>query len=306
MNEDDFLKSSPNKIAEFVKSEGRPKVGVFVPDGCRRLVLAFTEAEPGTEEFYHLSASLPARNLLKNLKMFFKHGLPTLIIPTFSQSVLNRGKRYRQFTALEALRIIFTSQEWRDFYKDYKVRVRVYGRPQCLEGTECAEALAWIDKIETDTAQNRAYTLFYGIGGSPRIGLDAVRAGIEFYRTHHREPEYKEMIELYYGEYVEPADFFIMSSKMSGLGALPCFITNSDTEVYFLPVPGVLALQPETFRQILYDLLYVRRGECKDRDKMTSEERAMWRENYTRYERAVIGLGRRESGMWLPQVRLEL
>jgi len=104
LDRETFLTLPTEEIIEITQREERPKVAVFVPDGSRRLVLAFTDAEPGTEEFYRLCATLPAQYLLKSLKVFFEHGLPTLLVPILSRSVLGRGSDYRHLTADEGLR----------------------------------------------------------------------------------------------------------------------------------------------------------------------------------------------------------
>ncbi len=75
----DFLSLSAREISTLTQSKGKPRLGVFVPDGSRRLVLALTDAKLDTEEFYRLCAALPAQYLQQSLKVFFHFGLPTLL-----------------------------------------------------------------------------------------------------------------------------------------------------------------------------------------------------------------------------------
>lgn len=265
--------------------------------------MAFTDAEPGTEEFYRFCATLPAEHLLESLKVFFGHGLPTLLVPILSQSVLARGSDYRRFTALEGLRLLFDDEEWASFYDEYDIRVRVYGEPEQLTGTECAEALSWIDNTCRRTAAYKRHTLFYAIGEQPSVGCDIARWGIAFYQEHGRVPTLLEQTRQYYGEDMAPADFFIMSSKLSGLGALPRFLVNSDTEVYFLPAAGAMGLNEYTYRSILHDLLFARNALRAGIDglDMAAGDRAVLRIYYRQATHTVVGLGCQVGGVWIPE-----
>lgn len=303
LNQETFLALPTEKIVEIVQREGRPKVGVFVPDGSRRLVLALTDAEPGSDEFYRSCATLPALYLLESLKVIFSHGLPTLLVPILSRSVLNRGSDYRRLTALEGLRLLFADEEWMRFYDEYGIRVRAYGQPERLAETECAEALTWLENTQQRTAAYRLHTLFYAIGELPLVGCDIADLGVAFWQQHGRVPTLGEQIRQYYGGDIASADFFVMSSKLSGLGAIPRFLVNGDTEVYFLPAAGAMGLNEYTYRLILYDLLYERVGlrTGVNGADLTSEDREALRIRYQQSVHRVIGLGRQVEGVWVPE-----
>ncbi len=49
---DHFLQLSSSEIADLIDRENRPKLGVFVPDGSRRMVLTLTDVEPDSAEFF--------------------------------------------------------------------------------------------------------------------------------------------------------------------------------------------------------------------------------------------------------------
>ena len=299
---EEFLQMTASEVARLVSVLQRPRVGVFVPDGSRRLVLAYTEAEPETEQFYRFCATLPAQYLLQALKIMFGHGLPVLLVPILSRSVLARGSDYRRLTALLGLEMLFASDEWQQFYDEYDVRVRVYGDPKCLMETECAPALDWIDQTEQRTAIHRAHTLFYAIGESARAGQEITRLAISFYMEHNHIPTLEEQINQYYGESIDTVDFFIMSSKMSGLGALPRFLVSSDTETYFLAAPGGIGLTEHTFRAILHDLLFVRPAlRSGIQSGATRSERLALRQAYETQSATVAGLGRLVSQVWIPE-----
>ena len=303
ISREEFLDCPHAMVAELVAREGRPKLGVFVPDGSRRLVMAMTSTEPGTRDFYRACATLPAEYLLASIKAFFEHGVHTLLVPILSQSVFERGSDYRRYTALEGLKLLFSGEAWRDFYDKYQVRVRVYGQPTRLSGTECAEALPDIESTLTHTAHYSSHTLFYGIGENPHLGLGIAEDAVFHSQRLGRPPTVREQIETYYGEPLPVADFYIMTSKMSGLGVLPRFLVNSDTEVYFLPSAGAIGLNTHTIRSILYDLLFIRPSLKVDMEAlhMSLENRSALGTYYGEVADMVVGLGQVIGGVWTLQ-----
>lgn len=299
MDKINFLDLSKKSIAALVKERGKPKLGVFVLDGSRRFVLAFTETKPGSNEFYRQCATIPAQSLLEILKIFFDHGLQILMVPILSRSVLNRGSDYQQHTARVGLELVFHSGLWHKFYDDYDIRVNVYGDLSYLSNTKCEDALDWIDNTRKKTRSNKTHRLFFAIGESPRLGQDIAKLGIDFFKENNRYPTIEEQIIHYYGELLPPADFFIMTSKL-GLGALPKFLINGNTGVYFLPTPGGFGFDEQTFRLILYDLLFVRDGLSGDYTtaEITSEMREHLKTHYQNSQQ-IIGLGKKIDQTWV-------
>ncbi len=301
---DSFLAASSQEIVSYIKEKGRPRLGVFVPDGSRRLVLSFTNAIPDTPDFYQLCATLPAQHLLSSLKVFFEHGLETLLVPILSRSVLNRGNNYRQLTALTGLRLLFTDPEWLDFYTAYEIQVRIYGDLNYLVETECEPALSWINHVCKKTASFQKHTLYLAIGESPNLNEDVAAMTVAFYKEHGRTPTHQEQIQVYYGQKLPMADFFIMTSKMSGLGALPHFLIHSDTELYFLPTAGSIGLNTVTYRMVLYDMLFERNSPLSNyaHRGMKAKERVALKKYYMQEAQTIIGLGNRIGEIWVPHI----
>jgi hypothetical protein len=298
-----FLALPDAEIATLVHDQKLPILGVYVPDGSRRLVLAYSDAVPNTEHFNRLCATLPAQYLLNSLKVFFSHGLSTLMVPILSRSVLNRGKDYRRDTALVGLQLLFHDETWQAFYEEQDIRVRVYGEPEQLIGTDCEPALEWIHDVCQRTSGHCSHSLNFAIGESAWLGDDIAKAGIAFFQTHGRVPTREEQIQAYYGENLPQADFFIMTSKMSGMGALPRFLVNGDTRIYFLPAAGALGLNEHTFRTILFDLLYGRGtllGGYIEGDWSSSDRKAL-QDFYRRSAQTIIGIGEQVDNIWVPK-----
>jgi hypothetical protein len=304
MDTDQFLQLSLADILNIQQEKRRPLAGVFVPDGSRRLVLAYTEHQPGTEEFYVAAAHLPAQLTGQAIKIFFKYELPILFVPILGRSILKRGSDYLRLTALEGLRLLFNSTEWLELYEQLDIRVRVYGDLECLIGTPCEPAIEWITKLCQQTTGHRAHQLFYSIGEPPFVGEQMLTSSVLFFRQNGRIPTREEQIEAYYGALVPPLDFFIMTSKMSGMGAMPNLLVNGDTELYFLP--SLKDFTETTYRLILYDMLYQRaalRTGIRDFE-LTQGNRTALREAYEGPGEEIIGLGASIGKIWIPAPRL--
>ncbi|UCH92840.1 MAG: hypothetical protein JSV88_21430, partial [Candidatus Aminicenantes bacterium] len=151
---------------------------------------------------------------------------------------------------------------------------------------------------------HKKHTLFYGFLSNNIGGMESVDLAIEFYQLHRRKPTYPEMKEMYYGENLAGADFFIMSTKIAGAGVLPPLISSKKTEMYFLPVPGVLGLTRETYREILYDLLFCRTdGTIKKYGADDLKDIEVLKKYYSPGESIVLGTGKRVGKFWVPGIK---
>jgi hypothetical protein len=299
----EFLALSTDTIARLVQDVGKPKVGIYIPDGNRRLVLAETGLRENSDEFLVQVALIQSSRCLDNLKMLFGHGLPVLFMPIFSRTVLTRASNYRHLTALRTLDIMMNSNEWTEFYNVMDVRVSVYGDLSALGQDECLKIQYSIERVQQTTREHYKHVLFLGIGGEPLVGHDASVASARFYETYQRQPSTNELIRFLYGKDIPPAEFLIMSSKLGGLGALPAFVCNGDTHIYYLLAPGVMALNVQTFRNILYDLLYVQESKQDEHGyALSQDERDELRAWYTNQAEVVIGLGERIGSVVVPIV----
>jgi hypothetical protein len=303
ISKEEFLKLSANEIAQIISKLGRPKVGIFVPDGNRRMTLALSGLNPDTDEFYHENARLATTYFMENLKVFFNHGLNTLFVPLISHNILERNQKYHEITLQEGLKKILIDDAWLNFYKENDIRVSVYGDIDQLSRSIDTSIGEWIEKSRIHTSKHKTHKLFYGFLSPKRVGMELVQLGIEFYKKDKREPSYEEQIFRYYGESIDSADFFIMSTKFAGLGALPPLICGQETQMYFLAAPGVLALTQESYREILYDLLFFRPEKANNGYlKKELEGLSLLKGFFLQNKNKVIGLGRRLGKFWVPNI----
>ncbi|HMB22852.1 MAG: hypothetical protein ACM33V_15665 [Chloroflexota bacterium] len=301
MDRQDFLKLSTQEIKTLVSGRHVPEVGVFVPDGNRRLVLAMTDLKENGEEFFRQVALTQTSGFLENLKVFFGHGLSVLFAPLFSRPVLQeRSKGYRSLTVLETLRILFTEPTWLQFFDAWKICVKVYGDLDALTD-ECSPAISWARALEERTKANEGHWLCLGIGGEPYIGDDVFAGTLSYSERFGCRPAREQLTQFLYGRAFPPADFVIVSSKFGGIGAFPGLICGKDTRIYYLPVPGIVGLTECTYRKILYDILFVQaEAEQKRGYDLTPAARRALKTWYEEHVDDVIGTGRTLESVWLP------
>jgi hypothetical protein len=301
ISRNEFLKLPEKDIARIINAKEKPETGIFVPDGTRRMTLAITGKKPGSQEFLTEYLGLTSRYFMNNVAVFFNHGLRTLFVPVISANVFNKSKMPHHNTLRKILELILNSKAWLDFYNKNNIRVKVYGNLNYFKKNNYTAVLDWIEKVTQNTANHNARTLFYGFASSGETGADFLEKVIEFHRDHNRLPVYNEQLEMYYGEQISPARFFIMSTKFTGLGALPPLIANRETRMYFLPAPGIMALTGETYRKILFDLLYCHPGDSRREYDGNDLKYAEQLKNYFLNSQAtVLGLSRRIGDFAVP------
>jgi len=301
ISKEEFLKLSANEIAQITNKMGKPKVGVFVPDGNRRMTLAFSGLNPDSDEFYHENARQTTTYFMENLKVFFSHGLKTLFVPLISHNILERNQKYHEITLRDGLKKILVDEVWLNFYEEHDIRVSAYGDIDQLSKSTGIFISEWIEKARDETAHHNTHRIFYGFLSPKRVGMELAHRGIEFDNQHKRAPTDEEQIQMYYGEPVAPADFFIMSTKFAGLGALPPLICGQETQMYFLAAPGVMALNQETYREILYDLVFLRPEKANNGYVENDlQDLSLLKDYYEHHQTNVIGLGRRIGKFWVP------
>jgi hypothetical protein len=304
MSKIEFMALPAMNISRIVKQEGRPKSGIFVPEGNRRMTMVITGLNEESEDFYPQYVKLFTGKFMENLVVFFSHGLDTLIVPLISPTIVNRGPKYIDQALNVLLSTLLQSDLWLDFYKENDIRVRTYGNPELLKRAEYCNWGQWIEEIKTKTSHHQTHTLFYGFLSDSMAGMESVNLAVEFFKKHQRKPTSLEMKEMYYGENLAEADFFIMSTKMAGAGALPPLISSKNTGMYFLPAPGVMGLTREIYREILFDLLFCRSNEViKKYGPHDLKGIELLKECYLSDKYTVLGPGKRIGKFWVPDFK---
>ncbi|MCI0399006.1 MAG: diterpene synthase [Chloroflexi bacterium] len=295
-----FQALTTEKVAELVRASG-PKTAVFPINGTRRWFVL----EHGSQNGNGLATYMPItwRRQIELYKLFFDHGVDTLLTPIFGPDLLERGDEYSQLI-MPGLLWLSQNQEMLEFYREYEVRVRVYGDARrCLAGTAYASALDAFDEITRLTAGHRRHHLFFGVcAHDPAESVAEI--GLHFYQAHGRLPDKREIVTAYYGEYVEPVSFFIGFDRPAAFD-MPLIATGSE-DLYFTVSPSPY-LEARTLRAILYDHLYTRRV-SESYDDLPPAAWQTLASFYRLNRHHVLGLGRRsdDGSFWypLPQVKL--
>jgi tuberculosinol/isotuberculosinol synthase len=322
MNAETFARLTTAQIARIVGQAGS-KVCVFPLKGTRRWFLLEHPDVP-QEDFRKAYLAAITRRSLALYRLIFDHGLDTLLTPSFSPDIMARGEGYMQIAAA-GLAHLATDPDFLEFYRAYGVRVRFYGDyRRYFESTPHAYLCDLFDALTERTRAHDRRRLLFGL-----FAHDPLETIADLSIRHHLEhgdvPEKRRLIEMYYGEYVEPVDLFI------GFGKLRAFdmplITTGREDLYFTVTPSPY-LTERQLRDILYDHLFARtrtnvdlapeqlRDALYDNpDAQTQDTRpsgpATWtfiKGFYTANQGRTLGLGRIDafSGNWhpLPQVDL--
>lgn len=287
------------QVAQLVRENGR-KVCVFPINGTRRWFMIEHPAE-AAQDFMSAYFEIAGRRHIDLYKLCFEHGLDTLLTPIFGPELLERGEAYQQMMVL-ALLWFAQDAQFLKFYDDYDVRVRIYGDTErYLRNTPYEPALAAYDELARRTAHHQTYRLFFGVCAHDAAETVA-GLGVRFYRQHGRLPDKREIVEAYYGEWIEPVDLFIGFDRPASFD-MPLVATGRE-DLYFTVSPSPY-MDAETLRGILYDHLYMRHVSEQYEDEQSRQQMGNF---YALNRHCVLGIGRQMGdGRWwypLPQVEL--
>ncbi len=297
MTLEEFQHLPTEQVARLVREAG-PKVCVFPINGTRRWFMLEYPEEPPLGEAYLRTTW---QRQTEMYKMFFEHGVDTLLTPIFGPDLLERGEEYAQLV-LPGLLWCAQNQDILEFYDDYDVQVRVYGDARrYLKNTPYAGVLEAYDELARRTAAHHSHRLFFGVCAHDASETVA-EIGVRFYQEHGRLPTRREIVEVYYGEYVEPASFFIGFDRPVAFD-FPLLDTGN-VDLYFTVSPSPY-LDVRGLREILYDHLYTRRVDESGYGTLPSQEWAWMRAFYQANKGRTIGVGMQRGGIWypLPQVQ---
>jgi len=302
MEAETFLGLPTPEVAHLVRAAG-PKVCVFPINGTRRWFMLEYPEQTATD-FREAYLKITWQRQIELYGLFFDHGIDTLLTPIFGLDLLERGEEYRQL--VEPGLLWFTQdQDMLNFYDTYNVRVRVYGDAQhYFRNTPYAHTLEAFDRLAQRTAHHDRYRLFFGVCAHDPAETVA-EIGLRFYQEHGHLPDKRQIVETYYGEYIEPVDFFIGFDRPAAFD-MPLISIGSE-DLYFTISPSPY-MDAHTLRAILYDHLYTRRVDEADYAALSPQDWQALTDFYTLNRHHVLGLGRKhESGnFWypLPQVKL--
>lgn len=249
---------------------------------------------------------LAGKRHIELYRMFFDHGIDTLLTPLFGPELLARGEDYMEMAA-QGMAGLATHPNFVNFYREYGVRVRFYGNHRKLFGsTPYAYLSDLFDQLTQQTLDHDRFRLFFGVFDfDPNVTEPTTEVTIRYYAEHGRIPDKRTLIEMYYGEYVKPVDFFIGFDRFCAFG-MPLVGTGNE-DLYFAICPS-LYMTKQQLRDILYDHLYARSDDGPDYMVMQSEDWISMRDFYRANQGKTLGVGtkNRSGGFWYPLPQVEV
>jgi tuberculosinol/isotuberculosinol synthase len=300
---DTFRRLPAADVAQIVRAQG-PRVAVFPINGTRRWFLLECARQSGDDDLASTYIPVSERRHIELYRLFFDHGIDTLLTPIFGPDLLERGEDYVHMAA-DGLARLTCDPVFLDFYAEYGVRVRFYGdHRKCLGSTPYAYLSDLFDQVAERTLSHDRHRLFFGV-----FAHDAVETigelAIRYYVEHGTAPDRLTLIEMYYGEYVPPVDFFVGFDKFCVFD-MPLIATGNE-DLYFTVSPSPY-LTEEQLRDILYDHLFSRRGSEPDYASFEAGEWAAMRAFYRANVGKTCGVGARrtQAGYWYPLPQVEM
>ena len=296
-----FMALPTPEIAARVRERG-PRVCVFPINGTRRWFL-IEYPDVARENFIQAYLEINGQRHLDLYRLFFDHGVETLLTPVFGPDLLERNETYDALLE-QGLLLFATNDRFLSFYDDYDVSVRVYGDAQrYLADTVYAGALEAYDRLTGRTKQHARHRLFFGVCAHDATETVA-RIGHDFYQEHGRVPSKAEIVEAYYGEPVGPVDLFIGADRPAAFD-MPLIATGHE-DLYFTVAPSPY-MDATTLRAILYDHIYTRRVDDTRYNEVSVKGWQRLAAFYRRNRHAVLGLGRQDpSGQfWYPTPQVD-
>lgn len=294
-----FALNTPD-IAALVSERG-PRVCIFPINGTRRW-FTIEHPEEAQQNLGQSYLEISGKRHIELYRLFFDHGIHSLVTPIFGPDLLDRGDKYRRM-AMHGLHWFAQDEAFLDFYDTYDVRVKVYGdAEQFLAGTPFAPVLEVYQKLAERTADHQRHRLFFGIcAHDPAETVAAF--GARFFQSHGRFPTKREIIEAYYGEYVEPVDVFIGFDRPAVFD-MPLIATGNE-DLYFTVSPSPY-LDRTTLRYILYDHLFARQVD-DSYESFTAHDWRVMDALYKLNRHAVLGVGRAFQGnkFWYPTQQVQ-
>lgn len=300
MDRQTFQNLPVSEVARLMCATG-PKVCVFPINGTRRWFM-LEHTVPPEEDYATVYCDVAAKRHIELYRLFFDHGIGTLLTPIFGPDLLARGEAYAKM-AIEGLGLLATHPAFLGFYQAYQVRVRFYGDYRhYFDSTPYAYLVDLLDGVAVQTRAHDRHRLLFGVCAHDATETIAGLA-VQHHIEHGRVPDKGTLVELYYGEVVEPVDLFIGFDKFCVFD-MPLVATGEE-DLYFTVSPSPY-LSERQLRDILHDHLFARRGEEQDYSNLGHEERLWMQAFYGANREKTLGVGMKRGEIWypLPQVVL--
>jgi tuberculosinol/isotuberculosinol synthase len=292
-----FLNLPVEEVAHLVRESGL-KVVVFPINGTRRW-FTLEHGQKAGDDPISAYLDIASKNHINLYRLFFDLGIDTLLTPAFGPDLLLRGDEYVKRIGAGGLARLASHPTFLNFYEEFDVRIFFYGdHRRSLSQTEYAYLSDLFDEAAEKTKHHDRYRLFFGVFAQDATQTIA-ELSVDYYSKYSKVPDKRTLIELYYGEYVEPVDIFIGFDKFSVFD-MPLLATG-DEDLYFTVSPSPYVTEHQ-LRRILFDHLYTRRAPEPDFFNFTAEAGNKLRQYYLEHQEDTLGIGALYYGVWIPEL----
>jgi hypothetical protein len=292
MNRETFRSLPREHIARLLQLH-RTHVAAIAVNGTRRwFVMEFGKVP---EKYPNQYLDAMSHTQIRLCKLFYSLGLKTLVMPVFGLELVGRGSSYRALAAA-GINHLATDPALLEYYRTAGICVRCYGDYKAyFQDTPYAYLIGLLDLLAQETAGNGPHRLFLGICADDATETVA-RLAVDYAQKHGQAPDKRTLVELYYGEYVEPIKMFIGFDQFCMVD-VPLLTTGAE-DLYYTVAPSPY-LNEMQLRDILYDHLFARRSSPDTASLEGLDVQAM-RRFYAANRHRTQGLGVRYGGVWFP------
>ena len=284
-------------VARLLHTHRTETVAIAVNGTRRWFVLEFGKIPENNPALYLDAMS---HTHLRLCKLLYSLGLKTLIMPVFGLELVGRGSRYRALAG-EGLKRLATDPALLDYYRAAGVSVRCYGDyHRHFQDTAYADLIRPLDDLAQVTAANGPLRLFLGVCADDATDSVA-RLAVDYAQVHGQVPDKRALVELYFGEFVEPIRMFIGFDQFC-MFDVPLLTTGAE-DLYYTVAPTPY-LNETQLRDILHDHLFARRTSA-DTASLESLDVGAMRRFYAANRHRTQGVGMRHGGVWYPDPEVQ-
>jgi len=296
-----FLALPTEEVAKLVRAAG-PQVCVFPINGTRRwFMLEHADklsAHPLRDPF-EIYLDISIKRHVELCGLMLDHGIDTLLTPVFGLELLNRGDEYAKKVGVNGLVRTAKDPSFLAFFEKYQVRVRFYGDyRKHLHNTPYAYALDALEQVTDLTKNNVRFCMHFGVFADDATETLAELSIRHFQKTGNA-PSRRELVEQYYGEYVEPVSLFIGFDKFS---VFDYPLLNSGGEDLYFSISPSPYMTAKQLRLILYDHIFARKVDEPDYSSLSQTETDELRKYYRFHQDFALGVGEIKQGLWAPKL----
>jgi hypothetical protein len=229
-------------------------------------------------------------NIYKTLfEKFYRIGIKTILTPILYALNFERGGKMLQ-NSLYATRYTFLNEPFVSFYKQWDIRVRLYGDYDVAPpAVPIRSGLSEVNQSLADLTPDREQLLLLGYTGEAFMD-EIIHRTEHFFHANKRLPTQQQLKKQCFPYGPEKIDIHIGSGWMRTGRVLPFILDDGNTDLYF--IDGLtFDLTEDMIKRILYDHLFLRNAAPEDNAQYTPAVLSELSAYYTQRDQNIIGLG---------------